>query len=166
MKFNLIKYFSVLAISTFCTLIQVKAQVSKIELKATGLTCSMCSNAIFKQLKNIPEVEEVKTDLNNNAFIVTLKNGATVSPNDFKAKVEGAGFFVGSFIVATNAAFVQNSNYIILQGNAKQTGEVKFQILDKGFVTEKEYKKLLKQHTKTATYIVNNPNDFHIKILS
>lgn len=166
MKLSKIKYFSILVIIACCSFLQVHAQTTKVELKATGLTCSICSNAIFKQLKTIPEIEQVKADLNNNAFIITLKNGATMLPNVFKSKVEDAGFFVGSFIVVTNADILQKSDYIVVEGNLKKGTEIKFQVLDKGFVTEKEYKKLLKQHNKVVTYTLNNPNDFHVKIIS
>jgi copper chaperone CopZ len=69
---------------------------------ATGLTCSMCSNAINKQLKTIDEVENVDIDLNKNLFIVRLKNNNTLSPKTFKDKVEKAGFFVGSMVLFIN----------------------------------------------------------------
>ena len=44
--------------------------------------------------------------------------------------------------------------------------QIKFQILDKGYVTEKEFKKLAKTYKDIATYSANNENDFHIKILN
>lgn len=69
------------------------AQISKAEIRATGLTCSMCSNAINKQLKSLPEVVNVETDLNTNTFTVTLVEGNTLSPKIFKEKVEKAGFY-------------------------------------------------------------------------
>ena len=46
------------------------AQLTKVEIVATGLTCSMCSNAINKQLKTLTDVEKVDIDLNTNTFIV------------------------------------------------------------------------------------------------
>jgi hypothetical protein len=49
--------------------INSNAQISKVEIRATGLTCSMCSNAIYKQLESIPEVETVETDLNTNTLL-------------------------------------------------------------------------------------------------
>ena len=45
--------------------------------------------------------------------------------------------------------------------NSKQ---VQVQILDKGFVTEKEFKKLAKKHKDIASYSAGNDNDFHFKI--
>lgn len=44
--------------------------------------------------------------------------------------------------------------------------EVQFQVVDKGYVTEKEFKKLLKSYKDITTYVVNNEDDFHIKILN
>ncbi|MFN6071294.1 MAG: heavy-metal-associated domain-containing protein, partial [Bacteroidota bacterium] len=51
----------------------IYAQVKKAEIIATGLTCSMCSNAIYKQLNTIVGVDSVLTDLNTNTFTVFLK---------------------------------------------------------------------------------------------
>jgi len=59
-----------LVILSFVFAIIANAQITKVEIMATGLTCSMCSNAINKQLKTIDEVENVDIDLNKNLFIV------------------------------------------------------------------------------------------------
>jgi copper chaperone CopZ len=67
------------------------AQISKAEIIATGLTCSMCSNAINKQLKTLPEVVTVETDLNTNTFTVTLKEGNDLSQK-YLRKSGKAGF--------------------------------------------------------------------------
>jgi len=86
------KYFTLLAFALF-SLSNANAQISKAEIRATGLTCSMCSNAINKQLKALPEVVHVETDLNTNTFTVTLNENTTISPSTFKQSVEKAGFF-------------------------------------------------------------------------
>ena len=39
--------------------IKTEAQVTKVSLQASGLTCSMCSNAINKALKSLDIVENV-----------------------------------------------------------------------------------------------------------
>lgn len=44
--------------------------------------------------------------------------------------------------------------------------EVQFQVVDKGYVTEKEFKKLSKSYKDIATYVANSEDDFHIKILN
>ena len=168
MKLNntIVKAILIITIAIFSLANHSKAQISKIELKATGLTCSMCSNAIFKQLKSMPEVESIKTDLNNNAFIISIKNGFNISPTIFKTKVEDAGFFVGSFIVMSTSEILQKNNYILVEGKASKLPEIKFQVVDKGFVTEKEYKKLSKLYKHISTYGTSNGTNFHIKILS
>jgi len=146
--------------------INSNAQIVKAEIRATGLTCSMCSNAINKQLKTLPEVTNVETDLNTNTFTVTLKEGNELSPKTFKDKVEKAGFFIGSLIITAKSETVGKSPYILLNDKKNDATEVQFQIVDKGYVTEKEFKKLSKSYKDIATYVANNEDDFHIKILN
>lgn len=141
------------------------AQIIKAEIRATGLTCSMCSNAINKQLKSMPEVAYVETDLNTNTFTVTLNEGNNLSPKSFKDKVENAGFFIGSLIITAKSETIANGSYILMDSNSNKSGDIKFQVLDKGYVTEKEFKKLSKSNKDVATYSDNNEEDFHIKIV-
>jgi copper chaperone CopZ len=142
------------------------AQISKAEIRATGLTCSMCSNAINKQLKSLPEVVSVETDLNTNTFTVTLKEGNTLSPKIFKDKVEKAGFFIGTLILTTKSETIKQSAYVLINNVSNINTEVKIQVLDKGYVTEKEFKKLSKSLKNIETYGSNNEDDFHIKIIN
>jgi copper chaperone CopZ len=155
---------------------QANAQITKAELVATGLTCSMCSNAINKQFKSMPEVESVTTDLNSNTFTINLKKGNTVTPKAFKDKVEKAGFFIGSLVLtmpfdnikaADNIAYNNNNISYIFLDTKTQTlqGDVKVKVLDKGFVTQKEYKRLTKSYSKYPSYAVNTDRNFHLKIL-
>ena len=97
--------------------IKSNAQIVKAEIRATGLTCSMCSNAINKQLKALPEVINVETDLNTNTFTVTLKEGNELSPKTFKEKVEKAGFFIGSLVVTAKSNTITQSSYIMVNDN-------------------------------------------------
>lgn len=142
------------------------AQISKAEIRATGLTCSMCSNAINKQLKSLPEAVDVATDLNTNTFTVTLKEGNTLSPKVFKEKVEKAGFFIGSLVLTTKAETIKQGAYVVVNNATSDNAEVQIQILDKGYVTEKEFKKLSKSFKNVETYASNNEDDFHIKIIN
>ena len=142
------------------------AQIVKAEIRATGLTCSMCSNAINKQLKALPEVINVETDLNTNTFTITLKEGNELSPKIFKEKVEKAGFFIGSLIITAKSETVSKSPYILVIDKKNDATEVQFQVVDKGYVTDKEFKKLSKSYKDIATYVTNNEDDFHIIILN
>lgn len=139
------------------------AQIVKADIIATGLTCSMCSKSIYKQLTSLPEVASVDTDLNTNTFTVTMKPNTNVSPKIFKDNVEKAGFFIGSLVVTTNSKTL--ANYInVEKKQIPNSGKVQVQILDKGFVTDKEFKKLTKQHKNIASYSAGNENDFHFKM--
>jgi copper chaperone CopZ len=146
--------------------IKSNAQISKAEIMATGLTCSMCSNAINKQLKSLPEVISVETDLNTNTFIVTLKEDNTLSPKVFKDKVEKAGFFIGSLVLTTKSEIIKQGGYVLVNNASSTNPEVQIQVLDKGYVTEKEFKKLSKSFKNIETYASNNEDDFHIKIIN
>ena len=142
------------------------SQISKAEIRATGLTCSMCSNAINKQLKALPEVANITTDLNTNTFTVTLNENTSITPQTFKQSVEKAGFFIGSLLLTSKTSSIKNEKYIVVDAKTMDSEEVTYQVLDKGYVTDKEYKKLSKSLKKMGTYLVNNEDDFHIKILN
>ena len=144
-----------------------KSQIKQVELRATGLTCSMCSNAINKQLKSLSSVLDVKTDLNTNTFTVTLKSDNTLTPKVFKEKVEEAGFFVGMMIIVADAAFVLNNPNTYIIGNNKKAvdSNVKYQVLDKGYLTNKEYAKQLKAQKQVPTFSDNNEDNYHLKVV-
>ncbi len=158
--------FIYLTIVSILSITSANAQISKVEIRATGLTCSMCSNAINKQLKSLPEVVTVETDLNTNTFTVILKEGNALSPKIFKEKVEKAGFFIGSLLVTLKPETITNMPYIQVNKVSNANVEVQIQILDKGYVTEKEFKKLSKSLKNIETYASNNEDDFHIKFLN
>ncbi len=129
-----------------------KAQVSKITLQASGLTCSMCSNAINKSLKTLPFVQKITSNIKTSSFEIDVKANATANFDDIKKKVEDAGFSVAKLVADVNfkSAAVENDTHIKV-GNAfyhflnikNQTldGTKQIKILDKGFVTAKEFKK-------------------------
>ena len=146
--------------------IKSNAQIVKAEIRATGLTCSMCSNAINKQLKSMEEVVSVETDLNTNTFTVTLKEGNDLSPKIFKEKVEKAGFFIGSLLLTAKPETITKSSYILVNDKKSNALEIQFQVVDKGYVTEKEFKKLSKSYKNVETYASNNEEDFHIKMIN
>ena len=158
--------FVLVACLVLITSMKSFAQISKAEIIATGLTCSMCSNAINKQLKTLPEVVTVETDLNTNTFTVTLKEGNDLSPKVFKEKVEKAGFFIGSLVVISKSETITKSAYVLVNDKLSNASEIQFKILDKGFVTEKEFKKLSKTYKNVETYASNNEDDFHIKLIN
>ncbi len=154
------------AMTLLLSFTSMNAQILKVEIRATGLTCSMCSNAINKQLKSLPEVVKVETNLNTNTFTVTLAANNSANPNTFREKVEKAGFFIGSLVLTVDAATLSKKPYIILKNKETKTKILQVQVLDKGFVTEKEFKKLSKTYKNSDSYLANSENDFHVKVVN
>jgi len=72
--------------------------IKKVSLVASGLTCSMCSKAIFKALTKLDFVDEVKVDIELSKFVLTFKSGKTVVIDQIKAAVADAGFSVQSLV--------------------------------------------------------------------
>lgn len=142
------------------------AQIKKAEIVATGLTCSMCSNSINKQLKSISALDSVAIDLNTNTFTVYVAENEAISPYTLKSKVEKAGFFVGSMTVYLAPGTQLPDNYILLDGKIDKTlSQVRIQVLDKGYLTAKEYKKVSKKFKNHPSLQLPNEDDFHIIVL-
>ncbi|MES1221501.1 MAG: heavy-metal-associated domain-containing protein, partial [Bacteroidota bacterium] len=95
-----------------------KAQIQKAEFQASGLTCSMCSNAINKALKTIPFVETVNVNLDKNIFVITFKKNATVNFDAIKKKVEDAGFSIAGFWITLDLSNqpIKNDEHISVAG--------------------------------------------------
>jgi copper chaperone CopZ len=72
--------------------------IKKVSLVASGLTCSMCSKAIFKALTKLDFVDEVKVDIEQSKFVLTFESGKTVVIDQIKSAVADAGFSVQSLV--------------------------------------------------------------------
>jgi len=128
------------------------AQIQKVEFQASGLTCSMCSNAINKALKTVPFIETVNTDLNKNIFEIIFKKDVPVDLDAIKKKVEDAGFSIAKFWIIENLhdQKISNDEHIAIDGlnfhfmNVKSqtlNGSQRFQLIDKNYISAKEFKK-------------------------
>ncbi len=130
----------------------MQAQPVKVSLQASGLTCSMCSNAINKALKTLDFVDKVDANIKNSSFEVTFKEGTAIDFDKMKQKVENAGFSVAQFSATIHFDNVaaKNDNHFTTDGRSFHflgikdqvlNGDQTVRIIDKGFVTSKEYKK-------------------------
>jgi copper chaperone CopZ len=131
------------------------AQFVKAELQAAGLTCSMCSKAVDKQLRTLDFVDSVGIDLSHATFVLYFKKNKPVDLYLVRKKVEDAGFsvamlkatYVGDHIKLENGFFTEgNRTYqVIVNAPSEMNGEVILKVVDKGFVSDKEFKKLGRQ---------------------
>ena len=128
------------------------AQVKKVTIQASGLTCSMCSNSINKSLKSLPYVEKVMANIKTSSFDVTFKPNTVVNFDQLMKKVKDAGFFVAKFtaVVHFEKQKVESDDHVVNQNmtyhflNVKKQeidGEQTLQLLDKGYVPAKDFKK-------------------------
>ena len=128
------------------------AQVSKVSLQASGLTCSMCSNSINKSLQSLQYVDKVMSDIKTSTFNISFKPGANVNFDQLKKKVEDAGFFVANLkaVIQFNDLLIEKDNHYNVAGmnlhflNAagqKLSGEQTISVVDKGYVSAKIFKK-------------------------
>lgn len=142
-----ILFIIAIAISMIAT-----AQVNSVSLQASGLTCSMCSNAINKALRTLDFVLDVDADIKTYTFKISFKPNSVIDFDKIRKKVVDAGFTVYAFIadIYFNNVQVRKELPVIVQdkkllfinaGDQVLSGNKQVKILDKGFVSPKEYKK-------------------------
>ena len=132
--------------------VATNAQVTKVSLQASGLTCSMCSNSINKALRTLDFVDKVDADIKRYTFEISFKPNSSVDFDMIKKKVEGAGFTVSGFVatILFNNVQVMNGQpitiedktfYFVNTNDQPVSGTREVKVLDKGFVSPKEYKR-------------------------
>jgi copper chaperone CopZ len=142
--------------------VQGAAQIKSASFTASGLTCSMCSKAIYKALVKVPFIKSVDVNVETSTFVVQFKEGEKVVLDDVKKAVENAGFSVASMeVTATfDHAEVFNDAHVNLGGSTfhflnvtRQTlqGEKTFTVLDKNYLPNAARKKYAK-YTKMKCF--------------
>ena len=112
------------------------AQVNSVSLQASGLTCSMCSNAINKALKTLDFIQKVDADISTYTFIISFKPGS---------------------VVTNKPAVIQHKTFIFLNSKDQVLNGVRqVKIIDKGFVSAKEYKK--------NALVASAPQTYHVTL--
>jgi len=165
MKMRILFFLSFFFLATA----SLQAQFSKAELQASGLTCSLCSNAINKALKTLPFVQSVETDLNKNLFTIVFKPNQVPDLDAISKKVENAGFSVAklwiigevkSIAVGDESHLAVNGLNLHFMGVKKQVvnGPARLQVIDKHFVLAKDYKKF-SADTKMPCYQTGTMSD-------
>lgn len=141
----------ILSIAVIIISMQASAQVSKVSLQASGLTCSMCSNSINKALKTIDFVDKIEPNLKTYTFNITFKENTSIDFDLIRKKVEDAGFFVATFVATVqfnhaelheNQVRLADQTFIFLNDKVSHLNGIKqVKIVDRGFVSSREYKR-------------------------
>ena len=128
------------------------SQFTKATLKASGLTCAMCSKAVHVALEKIPFVKEVKANIKTQEYALVFTGGNNIDFDALSKAVEDAGFSVASLKVTGNFsdvkaekdkhASISGVNLHFLNGTSEvMNGEKTFTIVDKNFLSAKDFKK-------------------------
>lgn len=130
------------------------AQFQKASLTAAGLTCAMCTKAIYNSIEKLPAVEKVDADIKSSQFLITFKQGASVDPDQLKNAVEEAGFSVAKLkLTGSFDNFkVNGDSHVTLDGKTFHfvktddkvlNGNQTVTLVDKDYVSAKEFKKVV-----------------------
>src|ERR1041385_3504523 len=60
------------------------AQVDKVAIRTTGISCGTCAAVSEIYLKRLPNVDKVAISIKNEAVLVSYKAGATFQPKDLR----------------------------------------------------------------------------------
>lgn len=156
-----------LALIILFVTVNIKAQFISANLKVDGLTCSMCSKSVHKALASLNFIDSIIPDLETTRFKVYFKKESKVELFDIRDKVEGAGFSVGEIKVSFNFDNAdasqapwykyQDYNYQLVGVSEKTLkGLIEFKVLDKGFVSKKEFKTNSKNSKYKCVYSSNS----------
>lgn len=89
--------------SLFTAPLFAQSDTTSVSIKAAGLTCSMCSKAIYKSLLKVPAVSKVDPDIKGSGYTVYFKENQPIKLDALKKAVEKAGFSVASMKVNVKA---------------------------------------------------------------
>jgi len=151
------------------------AQIQSVSIQASGLTCSMCSRAIYKALLKVPAVSDVKEDIEHASYHVQFSDPSKVSPDKLQKAVTGAGFSVAWMEVKANFNNTEVASDSSLKINdlifnfvdiRKQTlnGERELLIVDKDYLLEKDRKKYPGSY-QTKPVAGDRGNTFHVTLI-
>nr|MBP7990725.1 heavy-metal-associated domain-containing protein [Sediminibacterium sp.] len=82
--------------------IGASAQVQKVNLQASGLTCAMCSKAIYKAVSAISFVDTVLVNIEASTYDIRFNSDATPRFDQIAKAVVDAGFSVANLTVVVN----------------------------------------------------------------
>jgi len=127
------------------------AQIKSARLTASGLTCSMCSRAIYKALTKVPSISKVDADIEGSSYQIIFRPDANVNLDDLKTAVEHAGFSVASLEVTAHfpPTSIANDTHLVYAGNTYHflnvptetiSGDLTFKVVDKKFLPDAAYK--------------------------
>ncbi len=148
--------------------IGASAQVQKVNLQASGLTCAMCSKAIYKAVSAISFVDTVLVNIEASTYDIRFNSDATPQFDQIAKAVVDAGFSVANLTVLVNfnKQNVDKNGLLTLDGIQYKImgtppttlqGSKKLQLIGKQYMLPKDFKKIpagANSDISTKTYLV------------
>jgi copper chaperone CopZ len=136
-----------------CWTICANAQVQKVNLQASGLTCAMCSKAIYKAVSAISFVDTVLVNIEASTYDIRFDKETIPRFDQIAKAVVDAGFSVANLTVMVNfdkQAVDKNGLFTLdginykLMGTLPTTlqGSKKMQLIGKQYMLPKDLKKI------------------------
>ena len=133
--------------------IGASAQVQKVNLQASGLTCAMCSKAIYKAVSAISFVDTVFVNIEASTYDIRFNKETTPQFDQIAKAVVDAGFSVANLTVMVNfdkqavdknGLFTLDGIQFKLMGTplASLQGSKKLQLVGKPYMLPKDLKKI------------------------
>ncbi len=149
-------------------------QIQSVTLQASGLTCSMCSRAIYKSLVKIPNVSNVREDIEHTSYHIQFKDPSVVSLENLKKAVTDAGFSVAWMEVDASFQNIEVASdsslkfsdlifqFVDIQKQNLQ-GKKKLLVVDRDYLSEKDRKKYAGSY-QSGPSAVGSARIFHVTI--
>ncbi|MGN6617982.1 MAG: heavy-metal-associated domain-containing protein [Ilyomonas sp.] len=137
-------------------------QISNATLTASGLTCSMCSKAIYKAITKVDFVDNVQANIKESNYTITFKPNADINFDALRKAVEDAGFSVAKLTVQMNFDNLSVKNDVMVKAGGENlhflnvdaqtlNGKKTLTIVDSKFTSDKEHKHF-SQYTNMKCY--------------
>lgn len=79
---------------TILCLLSLSAYADEINVKVSGMVCSMCAQGIKKKFSNIDSIKEINVNLDNKLVQIQTKNGQNITDNQINEVIKEAGYNV------------------------------------------------------------------------
>lgn len=83
-------------IAMILSLVSLSAFAGEIDVKVSGMVCSMCAQGIQKKFSNIKSINNLNVDLDNKIVKIQTKDGQDISDKKIKEVITEAGYNVAS----------------------------------------------------------------------
>ena len=137
----------------------IYAQDFQVHLKATGLTCAMCSYSTQRSLERLDFVESIIPDLEETSFLIDFKKDKFIDFDLIQEKVEDAGFFVGEIeVIFSDEITAENDKHSIYNGNLfhffsdNDSKSKTFKLVDRSFISRSKFN-IISEKTDHACYM-------------